>query len=222
MKPDRVEVPAQPRAVLGKKTRFLRRAGWVPANVFGHHFESMAVQVNAREIEHVLAHVPRTALLSLAVDGQTETVLIQGVERKPTTGELYHVDFYRVSMTEPIRADVPLAFSGEAPAVAMHNATILHAMDHVTVHSLPQDLPTQIPVDLSRLAELDDAIHVRDLPIPGEVAILTDLDELVAKALAPTVMEEEVAAEEAAAAEAAGEAAEPTATGEDEKAPGAR
>ena len=125
---------------------------------------------------------------------------------QPTTGELYHIDFYEVSMTERLRMAVPLVLTGEAPAVRLANATILHAMDSVEVECLPGNLPTQILVDIEKLAEIDDAIYVRDLTIPPQVTIVTPEDELVVKALAPTV-EAEIAAEEAAEEEAAAPAA---------------
>lgn len=207
VKGDRVEIAAKPRTVFGKKVRFLRREGWTPANVFGHHFDSTAVQLRTRELEHLLAHAPRNALLSLLLDGHQETVLIKVVQRKQTSTDLYHVDFYRVSMTERLRADVPIVFMGEAPAASMEDATILAAIDALHVECLPGDLPTQIEVDLSRLEHVDDSIYVRDLALPSGVTCLVAEDELVVKALAPRVEEEVPEVEEAEAA-AEAEAAE--------------
>ena len=213
MKADRTEIAAQPRTVFGKKVRFLRREGWTPANVFGHHFDSMAVQLRTRELEHVLAHAPRNALLSLLVDGRQETVLIKVVQRKPTAAELYHIDFYRVSMTERLRADVPIVLTGQAPAASMEDATILQAIDALHVECLPGDLPTRIEVDLGCLEHVDDSIYVRDLALPSGVTSLLPEDELVVKALAPRVeevaeVEEAEAAVEPERAEAAAEGAE--------------
>lgn len=189
---------ASPRTVFGKKVRFLRRAGTVPANVFGPGVASCAVQIDARDIEHVLTHVPRSSLLSLAVGSEPPTtVLIRGVARKPTTGEIHHVDLYRVSMTQRLRTAVGLAFEGESPA-ATHGATIAHSIDSVEVECLPSDLPRRIVVDLSVLQEVDDTIYVRDLPLPTGVVAITSPDQMVARALAPRVLEaEEAPAEEA-------------------------
>lgn len=190
MQSNRLQVAASRRSVFGKRARFLRRAGWVPANVSGGGERSVAVQLQLREIEHVLTHVPRSALLSLALDGDLPTtVLIKGVVRKPTTDELYHVDFYRVSMTERLRVNVPLVFTGEAAASKLHGAMILHAMNSLEVESLPADIPPRIDVALERLVQIDDAVFVRDLALPSGVAAVVDGDELVAKALAPTVEE---------------------------------
>jgi large subunit ribosomal protein L25 len=204
------QLAAEPRSLFGKKVRFLRRQGITPANVFGHALDSIAIQLNTREVEHTLAHVPRNSLLALNVQGSgATTVLVKAVSRKPTTGELYHIDFHHVSMTEKLRANIPLVLIGTAPAADAFDATILQAMDALHVECLPGDLPTQISVDLSRLAQVDDSIFVRDLDLPPGVTALVNEDDLVVKALAPTIAEElaEEAAEEAAEAEAAAEEA---------------
>src|SRR4029453_4081105 len=114
MQGNRVQLQAAPRTAFGKKTRALRRQGWVPANIFGRGAPSTAIQPNRREIEPLLSHTSRNTVLAVTIDGTEETVLIRGVARKPTTDLLYHVDFFRISMNEPVRATVPLVFSGEA------------------------------------------------------------------------------------------------------------
>jgi large subunit ribosomal protein L25 len=207
MQDTRTHLAAEPRTVFGKKVRFLRRSGRVPANVFGNGVESRAIQVPTRETEHLLTHVPRNSLLSMEVDGAPITVLIKEVSRKPTTGELYHIDFYRVSMTQTLRMSVPVIPTGESAAVRRDGATLLQALDSVEIECLPGDLPTEILVDIEKLAAVDDSIYVRDLPVPAKVTILTPEDELVVKALAPT-LEREVAEEEAAAEAAAAPQAE--------------
>lgn len=216
MQDKRVGLAAQPRTVLGKRVRALRRAGWTPANVFGPGEASVAIQAPTREMERLLSHVPRTALISLGIDGgEGVTVLVREVDRKPTTDELYHVSFYRVSMTHELRAEVPLVLVGEAPAAKRLDAMILREMDRLPVECLPNDLPLEIEVNIETLAEVDDAIHVRDLVLPPRVTTPVDPDEIVVHALAPKLMAAE------AAAEAAERGQEPTAatSGEAEKHP---
>jgi large subunit ribosomal protein L25 len=221
MRDGRPQLAAQTRTVVGKKVRFLRRQGWTPANVYGHGVDSTAIQLNMREMEHVLSHVSRNSLLSLEVEGGTPaTVLVKTVSRKPTTDELYHVDFYQVSMTEKLRATVPIVLAGTAPAVETYDAVILQALDALHVECLPGDLPGQITVDLARLMEVDDSIFVRDLDLPRGVTTVVSEDDLVVKALAPKIEEEVVeeeaeAAEEAAAEAPAGEAPEAEAATEE-------
>jgi large subunit ribosomal protein L25 len=210
MRDNQLGLAARKRTVFGKKVRFLRRDGWVPANIFGPGSPSLSIEINTREMDHILTHVPRSTLFSLKLDGEPDaTVLVRGVDRKPTTGELYHVDFYRVSMTHALKTDVPLVLDGDAPAVKEFDAVILHAMNSLAVECLPGDIPSQILVPLERLSAIDDAIKVADLDLPPGVKALVDEGELVAKAMAPTVPEVEEAPEEVEAAEPAAEGEAP-------------
>lgn len=209
MRAQTVNLVAQPRTVFGKKTGALRRSGWTPANVYGPGAPSVAVQLATREANRLLTHTGRNTLIALTVAGSDEvTVLVRGVARRPTNDELYHIDFYRVSMTQTLRSTVPIVLIGEAPAVRMQEATILRAIDAVNVECLPGDLPQSIEVDIERLSEIGDAIHLRDLTLPSGVTVLDDPDELVVHAVAPQRMTAEEAEEEAAAEEAAEAAAE--------------
>jgi large subunit ribosomal protein L25 len=199
---DRIQLKAEPRAVLGKKVRALRQQGVVPANVYGHA-DSVAVQLPVKESEHVLARAGKTQLISLELDGSDPTtVLVKDFQRHPIRGSLLHIDFYRVAMTQRMRVDVPLQFVGDAPAIKTHNASLLTAASTVSVESLPADFPETIEVDVSGLSELDSAVYVRDLQTPSGVTILADPDELLVKVLPPRV---EVEVEEEAAAEGDGE-----------------
>jgi large subunit ribosomal protein L25 len=99
---------------------------------------------------------------------------------------------------------------GISEAVENAGGTLLHVIDHVRVRALPDHLPESIHYSIESLATFDDAIHVRDLAIPSDATLLTDLDEVVAKVLPPRVEEEPVVAE---AAE--GEEAEEGAEGEE-------
>ncbi|MBM2812169.1 MAG: large subunit ribosomal protein [Chloroflexi bacterium] len=203
MQTQRVELDASPRTIFGKKARFLRREGWTPANVYGQGKDSVPIQLRTREVEHVLTHVPRSALLTLALNGsESETVMIKGLDRRATTDQLRHVDFLRVSMTERMRADIPLVFVAESPAATLRGATLVHVISIVHVECLPGNLPSHIEVDLSRLTEIDDALYLRDLAVPPDVTILDDPDEIVVKALAPSLREGDEATEEEAAASA--------------------
>ncbi len=222
MRDNQVALAARKRTQFGKKVRFLRREGWLPANIFGPGAPSIAIEIPTREMEHILTHVPRSTLFSLKVDEDVETtVLVHGVDRKPTTSELYHIDFYRVSMTHTLKTEVPLVFDGEAPAVHNADAVIIQAMSSLAVECLPGDIPSQILVPLERLVAIDDSIRVGDLDLPRGVRALVDDNELVARALAPKVSEaeagEEAAAESAEGApESAEAAAETAAEGEPE------
>jgi large subunit ribosomal protein L25 len=203
---DRIELSAEPRSVVGKKVRFLRRQGLVPANVYGHA-ASTAVQVAEREAERAIKQAGRTHLVALNVPGaEPTTVLVKNWQRHPFRGHLLHVDFYRIAMTEKLQVDIPLRLVGEAPAVRLTGGTVFQPISTVQIECLPGDLPNTIEVDISALVDLDSAVHVSDLAIPDSVTLLTDPHEVVARVLAATVEQAaDVAAEEEAAEPAASE-----------------
>ena len=182
-----LELRAEPRSVVGKKVRFLRRQGMVPGNIFGQS-SSTAVQVPGKEVEQTIRRAGRNQLVSLVVDGgETTTVLIKDWQRHPYNTNLLHVDFFRVAMTETMQLAVPLVLVGEAPAVRLTGGNPFQTLATVNVECLPSDIPALIEVDISGLSANDDAIFVRELTAPSGVTIVTDGDEQIVKIMAPRV-----------------------------------
>lgn len=205
-----LELEVSKRDIKGKKVRFLRRSGLVPCNIYGHGIESMPVQVEARKLSQVLHSAGGTDLVSLKMKGDNAPgkVLIREVQRNPMTGEPIHVDFYQVNMAEKLKAEVPLVFTGEAPALKLKNVSLMHALTSIHIEALPDDLPHNIEVDISSLAQPEDALHVKDLRISDKITVLTDPDQMIIKvAEVRKVMEEEapVAAAEGEEVEGAAE-----------------
>lgn len=196
-----VKLAVRPRTVLGKKTESLRRQGVVPGVVYGGKADSQPVELDAHAFELGYRKWGETTLLSLEGiqgDGDGTAALITGVTRHPVTGKIQHVDFQRVSLTERTHAEVPLHFVGVAPALKV-GGVLVHAMEHVRVEALPQDIPHRIDVDLTKLEDIDDALYIRDLVVDTTTVRITDRpDQLVVKAVHQRV--EEVAPAPAAAA----------------------
>jgi len=209
----RHELEVSKREVRGKKVRFLRRQGIVPANIYGHGIESTPINVNTRTLKHLLAHAGKTDLISLKVDNSKDPirVLMREIQRNPLTDEPLHVDFYQVSMTEKIKAEVPLVFIGEAPVLKkVKNSSIFHLINSLDIEALPDDLPHSLEVDVSHLEELDHTIHVKDIPLGRGITLLSDPEQMVVK-VAEAKKEEEVvpvAVEAEAVAEGEEEAVE--------------
>ncbi|HUQ17878.1 MAG TPA: 50S ribosomal protein L25 [Candidatus Saccharimonadales bacterium] len=205
----------RPRTVLGKHVGALRREGRLPGVIFGGHADSTPVDTDAHAFELAFRRWGTTTLLSLTGLESDVSALVNGVSRNPRTGKLIHVDFVRVSLTEKTHADVPLHFGGESPAVKTHGAVLVHGLEHVRVEAFPQDMPHRLEVDLSKIEQVDDTVHVRDLIFDtSKVVVLNDADEMIAKAVAARVEEEAPVVAEAAEGEAAeDEAAEAPAAG---------
>jgi large subunit ribosomal protein L25 len=170
---------AQPRDGHGKSaTRRLRRAGLVPAVVYGADKDPVSVALEYRVVKQNLAQEAFFShILTLNVDGATERVILRDVQRHPASSSVTHMDLQRVSEDEEIRVRVPLHFLGEdkAPGVRLEHGVVGHMLTEVEVSCLPKDLPEYIDVDISGL-HLNDALHLSDLKIPPGV----ELFELVA------------------------------------------
>ncbi|MGD1119721.1 MAG: 50S ribosomal protein L25 [Dehalococcoidales bacterium] len=224
-----LKIKATKRDVLGKKARFLRRQGIVPAHLFGHSLESQALQCDNTELIKVLAQAGTTRLISLKLEGDKDakTVFVREIQRDAMTRQLLHVDFFQVRKDQKMTLDIPIVLVGEAPAMKGKGRVLSHGMNVLTVHCLPEKVPPQVEVDITVLTDLDIAIHVKDIKLDPEVAILNDAEQLVVKVSEITIkVEEEVkpvaAAAEAAAAEGeAGAEAETTAEGSAAAKPGA-
>jgi len=212
---DKIELKVANREILGKKVKHLRRQGITPVHVFGHGIESLALQCEAKELERVLGQAGQTRLinLKLAKEKKPRTVVVREFDRDWRKGELVHVDFYQVRMEEKIRVEVPVVLLGEAPALKFKEYLLDHELGAFTVECLPAKIPSSIEVDISSLAELDQTIRVKDVPVDKDITVLNSPDLVVAKISMRHVekVEEEVVEEEVAAeAEAAEEEAEAT------------
>ncbi len=203
----RPTLEAAHREVTGKAVSRLRREGQLPAVVFGHGLESANVTVDQHDFEVLRRSIGPNALVDLTIDGRKpRPVLIHGVQHHPVTRAPLHIDLFVVKMTEELIVDVPLVPVGTALAVDQSAGTLIHPTESVKVKALPDHLPQSIEYSLESLVDFDSVIYVRDLQIPGDVTLLTDTEEVIARVLPPRIEHEVVAAEEGEAAEA--EAAE--------------
>jgi large subunit ribosomal protein L25 len=188
-----LELTLDPREAHGKANKRLRRAGVVPGIVFGKGEESTPVQVDAKVFETLYRQAGRTSVVNMHLPGKSGTTsgIIKSVQRNPLSGNAIHVDFFLVNLTQEMEIDVPLVFTGEAPAVEETGGTLLHNLSSVHVKALPNDIPHEIVVDVSVLHSLDVAIHVRDLNFNRDlVHVLTDGDTLVSTVVPPRIEEE--------------------------------
>ena len=205
-------VSAEPREVVGKKVSSLRRAGLLPAVVYGHGKASQPIQLDARAFDELMRHTTRNSIIDLKVgSGRATPVLLQGIHEHPVRRHAVHVDFYVVKMTEELSVDVPINHLGASHAADKLGGTLLHIREHVSVRALPDDLPHAIDLDITPLDSFEAVLHVSDLSVPAGVTVLTDPDEPLARVQPPRVEEELIPTAEAAAAAVAPAAEESTA-----------
>jgi large subunit ribosomal protein L25 len=194
----RPTLAAAKREITGKKVAQLRRAGRLPAVVFGHGVASENVSVDAHEFDLLYRRVGSTTLIDVEVDGEKpRPTIIHGVQREPLKHRTIHVDLFVVRMTEELTVEVPVTVTGTAPAVEQLGGTLSH-ISHIKVRALPDHLPQHIEVSVDSLLDFESALHVRDLEIPGDVTLVTDPGEIAARVLPPRVEEVVEVAETAA------------------------
>jgi large subunit ribosomal protein L25 len=176
------ELVIAPRSVTGKAAKRLRKAGIIPANIFGHHQPSQSVQLEAQAFEHLRKTRATKGILLLKMDNTApQTVLIRHVQHDPVTGKVLHIDFARVSLDERITVNIPLRFVGEPPAVKNEGGVLIHLVDALEVECLASEIVDAVEVDVSGLAEIDDIIHARDVKLPANYKLVDDPNEPVAK-----------------------------------------
>ncbi len=175
---ERVTFDAEQRNLLGKKSRQLRRAGKVPAVIYGQS-EPVHIEIEGIPLRRALRQAGSNELIDIQVGGKKVTVLAREIQQHPTRGDVLHVDFYEVNMRETIITDIPLVMTGEPASDlrAMGQVTqILHA---ITVECLPGDLVSSIDFDVSHFSTPDDIIFVSDLPVPQGMTLITDPETTV-------------------------------------------
>jgi large subunit ribosomal protein L25 len=198
---------AQPRTVSGKQVRQLRQQGLIPAVVYGHRTEPLALQIEERALRQLLQRVGGNQLIKLNVDdgGAPRTVLVREVQREPIKRHLLHVDLYEVVMTEYIRTEIPVVLVGESSVVQRNDGLLQLSTEAVAIECLPGDLIRSIEIDVSQLTEVDQAITVADLSLGDKIQILSNPEETLVRVLP---VQEEVIEEAAPAAESQIEVAE--------------
>jgi large subunit ribosomal protein L25 len=184
----------------------LRRAGKVPAIVYGLGSDSQAVTVSAHDLGNILAKGGANTLITLKVDGDDALTLARQVQRDPTRGDLVHVDFIRVRTDVAVQAEVGLHLTGESEG-AKSGGVVEQLIFTLPIEAMPQDIPTGIEHDISAL-EIGDQLRVEELALPPRVTATVEPDALVAQVIAPRVVEEEVPVEGEGEEGVEGEAAE--------------
>ncbi|MCB9135962.1 MAG: 50S ribosomal protein L25 [Anaerolineales bacterium] len=188
-----VVLNATRRIVIGKQVNAMRRAGQLPAVVYGKQTTPFPIMLDLRETALTLRGVPSSHLIKLVVDGVNHTVLVREKQYHVIKRHLIHIDFQAISMDEKLVTRVPVRLVGTAPAIKAHDAMLMTELDELEVEAFPADLPDYIDVDVSSLAELGDTITVSKLSLGDKVEVRHEGDEIIV--LAISAVSEEISDE---------------------------
>ena len=184
------------RTVTGKKVKQLRRDGVIPVHVYGAGIEPASLQIDDRIINRLLPEVGSNVPVSVEYeDHEGEHIcFVREVQRHPVTDLVIHVDFLKVDVSQTVSAEVPLAVTGISPAVTDMAGTLLQNVQSLLIEALPMDMPAELSLDVSDLIDFNASIVVRDVKVPGNVIVLNNPDDIIAR-VAPPRLEVEVVEE---------------------------
>ncbi|MDO8561797.1 MAG: 50S ribosomal protein L25 [bacterium] len=207
----------------------LRARGAMPAVFYGPKEGTTPIAIDALKFERVWREAGETTVVALKGIGDEKEVLIHDVQFHPVTSSLLHADFYVLEKGKKITIKVPLVFTNVAPAEKAGHI-LVKALHEIEIEVAPAELPHDLPVDVSVLANVGDHITAGQIPLPPSATLITNKEEIVASVsefkeekieapVTPTAEGVPVAGEAAAAAgaEAATPKAEPEAVKKEAK-----
>src|SRR6185312_1261516 len=190
------QVTARQRTELGSRAnKRLRDSGFVPGVVYGHKQAVIPVTLPRKELTGHLEH--GTHLFDLALDGQSEKVLVKEVQYDHLGLDVIHVDFARVNLDEKVEVTVPLELKG-TPAGEAEGGVLQQIVAELEIECLVTEIPNAIVHNVSEM-KVDDVLHIKDIKLPAGVRALQDEDQVVAQV--KTIEEEAPAAVEGDTAE---------------------
>ena len=202
-----MQIEAQKRETLGKKTKHIRKEGKIPAVVFGKDMNSTNISLDYNTFDKVYKESGETDLIDIKIGNEKLKVLIKDVQSDPISGRISHVGFYKPDLTVKTEAQVPVEIVGEEnnELIKSNVALALQLIQEIKVEALPEDIPHSFIVDVSNLTNIGDSISISQLNYDREKVSIPEIDpeEMVVRIEEVKVEEEEVeeVSEEAAIAD---------------------
>ncbi|HSX24211.1 MAG TPA: 50S ribosomal protein L25 [Candidatus Saccharimonadales bacterium] len=208
MSGDTIVVELQERTVIRKGLQHLRASGMIPAVIHDHGKTSIHVMGDFIQLSKVYGAAGKHHPVQLTVGKQQHLALIKDVDFEPAKHQMRHIVFQAIKQNEEVEAEVPIVFKEvEIPAEKL-SLLVLKQLDRVEVKALPSDLPDELEIDPSSLANVGDHLTVADLHVPEGVTVVTDPTAQVAIVEMPKDQIAEADEAAAALAEDAGVTAE--------------
>lgn len=202
---DKIKIKVEKRSGIGKqKAKRLRSEGFIPAVVYSKEINiPVSIPSEAFKVLKKM-HFSESSVINLTIDGQKESeaipVLVKDVQFHPLTDEVIHLDLLKVSLKEKIKVNIPVILKGEAKGKE-EGAVLEQILREIEVEGLPMKIPEKFSVDISEL-EIGHSLHVKDLPAPADVVIITEPEATIVALVVKKEEEEdegEVAEEEVSA-----------------------
>jgi len=207
-----ITVTAEVRASRGKnEAHRTRRAGQIPAVVYGAYKDPVAVAVNPREILRIVhSKSGYNTIFNLSIQGgETTPVMVVDQQTDPIKGTLLHADLKRIDLTKRIRVSIPVHTTGEAQGVKVQGGLLEIITRAVEIECLPDEIPEGFTVDVTDLG-IGQSRRASDIGLSGSMKLVSAPDSVIAHVVTLRAEAAAAPAEGAAAPEAAaGTPAEP-------------
>lgn len=202
-----ITLELQKREIVRKGLAKLRHDGLVPGVIHDHGKPSIHVQADYQILARVYSQAGKHHMVELKIGPKTDSAIIKDVNFDPVKNRIRHIVFQAVRQNETIETDIPVVLDGEIPAEKA-GLMIINGATSIKVESLPKDLPDEIKIDATSLAEIGDKITVADIVAPSGVTILTEPETPIASVEETKEQISEEAKEEVEGEEATSEAGE--------------
>lgn len=178
----------------GVKSEDLKKGGEIPAVFYGLGKTTTSISVSIVEFKKVWREAGESSAVKISMGNENIDVLIHEVQVHPVTEEPMHVDFLVVDMNKKIKVSVALEFVGVSGAVKGGLGNLVKVLHEVEVEALPNDLPHNLSVDISKLQTTSDQVFISDIKLPNGVEIIGNPTDVVASIVLQVEEKEEVAA----------------------------
>ncbi len=173
------------------KPALVRASGQLPAVFYGKKEASTPISIRQVDFLKVWKEAGESSVVTLeTADGHKDS-LIHEVELDPVTGVPTHADFYVFEKGHKVEVDLPIEFTGTSSAIKDLGGTLVKVMHELKIEAMPKDLPHNIEIDISTLAQFGDQILAKDVVLPHGVELKISLDEVIATVSAPREEKEE-------------------------------
>src|SRR5690606_36296623 len=152
---------------------------------YGKGVEPIQMTTDYEEFRRAYKKGGRSSIFMPKTNGKELQALVHDIQYHPVTDEMHHVDLLAIREGQTVHAEVHLIFEGEAPAAKELGGTFVSSKDSVAVECMPKDLPHDIKVDISSLADFHTRLKVGDLVLPKGVKVMDSIDLTIATVSAP-------------------------------------
>jgi large subunit ribosomal protein L25 len=203
---EQIQVDANLREKTGKEAaKKLRQQGLVPVIVYNEGKDSIPLTIADVDLIHALRTAAgENVIINLNIKNnkkkEEKTVIIKDIQYHPIKGDVLHVDFGQISLTQNITVKVPVELKGEPIGVKRDQGALEHILWEIEVQCLPTNIPEKIEVKVDEM-KIGDIVHVKDLQVEEGIEILNDGEDAIAVVEPPKKEEELPEEEEVEAAE---------------------